>query len=75
MARDRAEREELLKLSSLYKQDTMTRCFMVLKPTTQHLSILRRIPEAEGADIAGMDEIMRMLIEMKESAAEECEDN
>ena len=53
----------------------MIRCFVALKLITQHLSTLRRIPEAEEADMAGMDEIIRMLIEMRESAVKEQEDN
>ena len=75
ITRDRAEREESPKLSSLRKQDTIIRYFIVLKPTTQYLPTLRRISEAEGADIAGMDEIIRIFIKMKKSAVEKHENN
>jgi hypothetical protein len=75
MARDRTERKESPKLSSLHKQDTTTRCFVILKPTTQHPPTSRRIPEAEGADMTGMDEIMRMLMKIKKSAAEKHKNN
>ena len=75
IARDRAEREESPKLSSLHKQDAMTRYFMVLKPITQHPPTLRRISEAEGADIADINKIIKILIEIKKSTAEKYKNN
>ena len=48
---------------------------MILKPTTQHPLILRRISEAERADIAGMNKIIRILIEMRESAIKKQKNN
>jgi hypothetical protein len=41
---------------------------VALKPITQHLPTLRRISEVEEADIADIDKIIRILMEMRESA-------